>query len=119
VRLVAFGPAAARAPRQDLLENVTLAPLTPPLAAGVPVQAACFRLAPGGRIARHPAAVPQILAVVAGSGWVSGSDGREEEIDAGRAAFWEAGESHETRSDEGMTAIVIEGEGLRPCQPAE
>ena len=112
--LVDFRPEAARTPREDLLENVTRAPLTAPLSAGVPIQAACFRLAPGGRIARHPASVPQILAVVAGSGWVSGSDGREEEIAAGRAAFWAAGESHETRTGEGMTAIVLEGEGLRP-----
>jgi hypothetical protein len=33
------------------LEGVTIAPLTPPGR----LQAAIFRLAPGGRIARHPA----------------------------------------------------------------
>ena len=115
--LIDFGPAAARTPREELLENVSVAPLTAPLAGGARVQAACFRLAPGGRIARHPATGPQILAVVAGSGWVSGPDGREEEIVAGRAAFWAAGESHETRTHAGMTAIVLEGEGVAPFAP--
>jgi len=114
VLLVDFGPGVARVPPNDLLENVTLAPLTPPIASGMSVQAACFRLTPGGRIVRHPATVPQILAVVAGSGWVSGADGREERIEAGRAAFWEAGEGHETRTDDGLEAIVIEAEDLRP-----
>jgi len=114
VLLVDFGPGAARVPPNDLLESVTLAPLTTPLGSGASVQAAYFRLASGGQIVRHPATVPQILAVVAGSGWVSGADGREERIEAGRAAFWEAGESHETRSDDGLEAIVIEAEGLRP-----
>jgi quercetin dioxygenase-like cupin family protein len=117
VLFVDFGPEAARTPREDLLEHVTRAPLTAPLATGAPFQAACFRLAPGGRIARHPASVPQILAVIAGAGWVSGDDGHEHPIETGHAAFWEAGESHETRTDEGLTAIVIEGDGLRPYAP--
>ncbi len=116
MRFVDFRPEVARRPAEELLENVTRAPLTPPLARGVPVQAACFRLASGGRIARHPASVPQILAVVAGSGWVSGSDGREEPIEAGIAVFWETGESHETRTDDGLTAIILEGEGVRPFE---
>jgi quercetin dioxygenase-like cupin family protein len=116
VLLVDFRPEVARRPAEELLEDVTRAPLTPPLARGAPVQAACFRLAPGGRIARHPASVPQILAVIEGSGWVSGSDGREEPIEAGIAVFWEAGESHETRTDDGMTTIILEGEGVRPFE---
>ena len=94
--------------------GVTLAPLTEPLARGARFQAACFRLAPGGRIGRHPATVPQLLAVVDGSGWVSGADGVPEEIRAGEAVVWEAGEEHETRTDTGLTAIVIESPDLRP-----
>ena len=89
--------------------GVTLSPLTEALARGAAVQAACFRLDPGGVIGRHPATVPQILAVVEGTGWVSGPDGVEHEIGPGDAAFWDTGEEHETRTESGLTAIVIEG----------
>ena len=102
----------------ERLEGVTVAPLTQPLAAGSPVQAAVFRLAAGGRIARHPATVPQLLVVVDGSGRVSGGDGRPREIAAGDAAFWDGGEEHETTTDGGLTAVIIEGEGLRPYSSA-
>jgi quercetin dioxygenase-like cupin family protein len=109
-----FGTDVAYAPREDLLEGVTVAPLTAPLAAGAPVQAAIFRLAPKGRIIRHPATVPQILAVLEGAGSVSGADGEFEPIAAGEAVFWAAGEQHETRTDEGLTALILEGDGVRP-----
>ena len=99
-------------PRDPRLEGVTIAPLTPPGA----VQAAIFRLAPGGRIARHPATVPQILAVLEGDGRVSGADGELEPIAAGEAVFWSAGEEHETVSDGGLTALVLEAEGLTPSR---
>jgi quercetin dioxygenase-like cupin family protein len=84
-----------------------------PLASGSPVQAAIFRIASGGRISRHPASVPQILAVIEGSGTVSGANGDVETIAAGEAVFWGHGEEHETTSAEGMTAIVLEGAGLQ------
>ena len=95
--------------------GVTIAPLTASLVKGVPVQAACFRIAPGGRIGRHPASVPQLLAVIEGSGWVSGGDGEPRPIGAGEAVWWESGEEHETWTESGLTAIVIEGEGVAPA----
>jgi quercetin dioxygenase-like cupin family protein len=101
-------------PREELLDNVTIAPLTPPLRGGGPVQAAIFRLAPNGRIGRHPATVPQILAVLEGSGRVGGSDGTFEPITAGEAVFWAAGEEHETVSDHGLTALILEADDLEP-----
>jgi quercetin dioxygenase-like cupin family protein len=110
---VRFSADDAFSPREELLEGVTIAPLTAPLAAGTPVQAAIFRLAPGGRIARHPASVGQILAVLEGSGTVSGAQGQIEPIATGEAVFWEQGEEHETTSAEGMTALVIEAAGLQ------
>lgn len=105
-----FDAASAFTPNQELLERVTIAPLTPPDA----VKAAIFRLAAGGRIVRHPATVPQILAVLEGEGRVSGADGEFETIAAGEAVFWEAGEVHETVSDDGLTALVLEAAELRP-----
>jgi quercetin dioxygenase-like cupin family protein len=114
VRKLNFGPAAARTLADDRLDGVTVAPLTEPLARGAAVQAACFRVAAGGRVARHPAAADQILAVVEGRGWVSTGDGPEEPIEAGEAVYWRRGEEHETRTDTGLTAIVIEAESLAP-----
>jgi quercetin dioxygenase-like cupin family protein len=100
-------------PEDARLDGVTIAPLTSSMREGAPFQAAIFRLAPGGRMARHPAAVPQLLAVLEGSGVVSGADGVEEPIHAGEAVVWAAGEQHETRSDGGLVALVLEGVGLR------
>jgi quercetin dioxygenase-like cupin family protein len=104
-----FASEVAFVPRGDLLERVTVAPLTPSIFEGSPIQAAIFRVAPGGRLARHPATLPQILAVLEGSGEVSGEDGVAEPIAAGEAVFWSQGEEHETRSASGLTALIIEG----------
>ncbi|MBD0339303.1 MAG: cupin domain-containing protein [Thermoleophilia bacterium] len=108
----AFGADAAFAPFDDRLIGVTLAPLTSSLAQGAPFQAAVFRLAPGGRIARHRADVPQVLAVLEGAGEVSGEDGVAEPITAGEAVFWAEGEEHATASVDGLTALIVEGPGL-------
>jgi quercetin dioxygenase-like cupin family protein len=109
-----FGADVAFAPREELLEGVTVAPLSRPISQGSAFQAAVFRLAPGGRIARHPATYPQILAVLDGSGEVNGAGGIDEQIAAGEAVFWPAGEEHETKTAAGLTALIIEGDGLEP-----
>jgi quercetin dioxygenase-like cupin family protein len=112
VERFSFASDVAFVPRGDLLDRVTVAPLTPSIFEGSRVQAAIFRVAPGGRIVRHPATVPQILAVLDGSGEVSGADGVDVPIEAGEAVFWRGGEEHETRSAGGLTALIIEGEDL-------
>ena len=109
-----FGADVAFAPREELLDRATIAPLSAPMALGAPFQAAVFRLAPGGRIARHPATIPQILAVLEGSGEVSGQGGVDEPIEAGEAVFWQRGEEHEVKTATGLTALIIEGDGLEP-----
>ena len=107
-----FGSDIAFAPREELLDGVTVAPLSRSIFHGSPFQAAVFRVAPGGRIARHPASYPQVLAVLEGSGKVSGASGVDEPIEAGEAVFWQAGEEHETKTADGLTALIIEGDGL-------
>jgi quercetin dioxygenase-like cupin family protein len=74
--------------------------------------AVVIEIAPGGLVARHPAVVPQLFVVARGSGWVSGADGEREPIRAGEAVLWERGEEHESGSDTGMTALVVEAESL-------
>jgi quercetin dioxygenase-like cupin family protein len=112
VERFSFASGVAFVPRGDLLDRVTVAPLTAPFEDGLLVQAAIFRFEPGGRLRRHPATFPQILAVLEGSGEVSGADGVDEPIEAGEAVFWHGGEEHETRSAGGLTALIIEGENL-------
>ena len=58
--------------------------------------------------------MPQILAVLEGSGEVSGADGVAEPIGPGEAVFWRQGEEHETMSAAGLTALILEGDGLEP-----
>lgn len=111
---LAFGAGFAFAPRDDRLESVTVAPLTGSIFAGAPFQAAVFRLGPGGRIARHPADTPQILAVLEGEVEVSGDEGAVELLRAGEAVYWRQGEDHETSSAGGAAALILEGEGLEP-----
>ena len=67
-----FGSEVAFVPGGDLLVGVTVAPLTPPISEESRIQVAIFRVSPGGRLLRHHATYPQILAVLEGSGEVSG-----------------------------------------------
>jgi quercetin dioxygenase-like cupin family protein len=76
------------------------------------LQAVVIRIGPGGIVGRHPAASAQLFVAVEGSGWVSGADGRREPIAAGEAVAWEKGEEHESGSDEGLTALVVEAARL-------
>jgi quercetin dioxygenase-like cupin family protein len=112
VERFSFSSDVAFVPRGDLLDRVTVAPLTAPFEEGSLIQAAIFRFAPGGRLRRHPATFPQILAVLEGSGEVSGADGVAEPIVAGEAVYLHEGEEHEMKSGVGLTALIIEGESL-------
>ncbi len=67
-------------------------------------------LRPGGVIGRHPAAARQLLVLLSGDATVSGGDGSPVGLDPGQAAVWERGELHETRTEHGLTALVLEGE---------
>lgn len=69
-----------------------------------------IRLAEGGVLGRHPAIVDQLFYVVDGDGWVAGDNGARAPIRTGQAAYWSAGEEHESGSDGGMTALVIEAQ---------
>lgn len=81
-----------------------------PMAPGAHVVVAT--LSPGGTIGRHPAVVDQCLVLVEGDAEVSGEDGVSHVIRPGAAALWSAGESHETRTQNGLTALVVEAQGL-------
>jgi quercetin dioxygenase-like cupin family protein len=107
-----FGDDVAFVPRGDLLEGVRVAPLTQPFEEGALVQAAIFRFEPGGRLKRHLATIPEIFAVLEGSGEVSGANGVDEPIGTGEAVFWLEGDDQEMKSEAGLTVLVIQGKSL-------
>jgi quercetin dioxygenase-like cupin family protein len=79
-------------------------------------QIGCFHIEPGGVVGFHQATVPQLFLCVSGSGWVRGVEERHTPIAPGQAAFWEAGEWHESGSEAGMLAIVVEGTQVDPTR---
>src|SRR5215470_122909 len=79
-------------------------------------QLGCLHLGPGGVLGYHPATTRQLLLVVAGGGWVRAGAGERRPIATGQAAYWEPGEEHETATDTGLTAIILESDSLEPAQ---
>lgn len=77
-------------------------------------QVSCFYIDPGGKIGNHQAATRQLFLVVQGQGWVKSGRAEPIPIRAGQAAFWEEGEWHESGTETGMMAVVIEGDDLEP-----
>ncbi|UCZ55092.1 cupin domain-containing protein [Bacillus shivajii] len=78
------------------------------------VQIGCMHLEANGIIGYHHAVVPQLLLVVAGEGWVQSDDSPKIRVKTGDAIYWKQGEGHETSTNSGLTAIVIESEELNP-----
>lgn len=78
------------------------------------VQIGCFYVRPDGVIGLHQAVGPQLFLVVHGEGWARGKDESRTPIHFGQAVYWEHGEWHETGSQNGLTAIVMEGSKLEP-----
>lgn len=76
----------------------------------------CMIIGHNGVIGYHPASGDQLFLVVQGEGSVRAGDEAPVAIRAGEAAFWQAGEGHETTSNAGLTAIVIEAEQLDPAR---
>ena len=74
----------------------------------------CIRLDAGGLLGRHRAVNTQLFCVIEGQGVVSGDDEEFLPIETGQAALWEPGEMHETRTENGLVAIVVAGKNLDP-----
>lgn len=72
----------------------------------------CMHLDANGVIGYHQAVVPQLLLLVNGEGWVRGETNEYIKVQSGDAVFWDKDEWHETKTDTGLTAIVIESEEL-------
>jgi quercetin dioxygenase-like cupin family protein len=75
----------------------------------------CMHLGKNGLIGFHQAVGAQLLLIVSGEGLVSIDQEEYYKVQSGDAVFWEKDEWHETKSDNGLTAIVIESERLNPA----
>lgn len=74
----------------------------------------CIHLEENGVVGYHQAVSPQLLLIVSGEGFVRGEQEEHFKVEAGDAIFWNKGEWHETKTDTGLMAIVIESEELSP-----
>ncbi|MET3729389.1 hypothetical protein ABID52_002970 [Fictibacillus halophilus] len=81
----------------------------------MPAHIGCVHLEAGGVIGYHKAVIPQLLLLVSGEGEVCGEDQVMHKINKGEAVFWIKGEYHETSTNGGLTAIIIESEMLEPA----
>ena len=77
------------------------------------VQIGCMFLEENGVIGYHQAAIPQLLLITAGEGKVRGKNDSFVNVRQGDAVYWEEGEWHETKTEKGLVAIVIEGKDLK------
>ena len=74
----------------------------------------CVHLEENGIIGFHQAVIPQLLIIVSGVGYVRGEKNEWFQVRSGDAVFWDKEEWHETKTDMGLTAIVIESEDIKP-----
>ncbi|WP_066060003.1 cupin domain-containing protein [Robertmurraya korlensis] len=76
----------------------------------------CMYLEENGVIGYHQAVSPQLLLIMNGEGYVRGDKEEYIKVQSGDAVFWEKDEWHETKTDTGLTAIVIESQELNPSK---
>lgn len=74
----------------------------------------CMHLGANGLIGYHQAVGPQLLLIISGEGLVSVDREEYIKVQPGDAVFWEKDEWHETKTANGLTAIVIESGELDP-----
>lgn len=79
-------------------------------------QVSCLYLGPNGNVGYHQAVTPQLFLVVQGEGWARNETSKRVPISMGHAVFWDKDEWHESGTNAGLIAIVIESEVLNPSE---
>jgi quercetin dioxygenase-like cupin family protein len=80
-----------------------------------PTNIGCMHLDENGIVGYHQAVVPQLLLILNGEGCVRNEKDEYFKVHSGDAVFWDKDEWHETKTNVGLTAIVIESEELTPA----
>jgi hypothetical protein len=75
-----------------------------------------IRFDPGGSICCYPAVAPQLFLIVPGEEWVRGIASDQTRIKAGQAAYWEKESGHESGTEAGLTAMIIERVHIDPAE---
>ncbi|MDN8592539.1 hypothetical protein B2I21_10175 [Chryseobacterium mucoviscidosis] len=88
------------------------AEITPILRSTSACHVAQLKLSAGESVGLHPAVGEQLFLVLDGEGWVEGETGERVVVRSGEAAYWTNGENHQSGSETGLTALLIEGEEL-------
>ncbi len=109
MKMLQFDRDAGRSIRQYGSVNVGFSGIARILSAA---QIGAIHFSPGGTVGYHQAVTRQLFLVVEGSGWVRGGTEERSPISAAQAVLWEQGEWHESGSEPGMTAIVIEADDI-------
>jgi len=71
---------------------------------------------PNERVSHQYAQTQQLIMIVDGEGWVKSGKGEIYAIKKGQAAFWKINELHESGTETGMTAVIIEGIDIDPIE---
>ena len=109
MKVVDFYPQNSRPVTEFGSRNAFISPLA---RLDAETQIHCIYFQPGGIVGYHPALGHQLFFVVQGKGWVRGEKGDRVWITSGQGVYWEPGEGHESGTDEGMVAIIVEAESL-------
>ncbi|WP_405097082.1 cupin [Oceanobacillus sp. FSL H7-0719] len=80
-----------------------------------PTNIGCMHLDENGIVGYHQAVVPQLLLILKGEGYVRNEQDEYFKVESGEAVFWGKDEWHETKTEVGLTAIVVESEELTPA----
>lgn len=76
----------------------------------------CAYLDANGSIGYHPATNSQLFLVVQGQGWVRDESSERTLIKEGQAAYWDKDEWHESGTETGLVAIIVEGVNVDPAK---
>lgn len=75
------------------------------------------RFAAGDWLAKHPAGMWQVFAVVSGQGFVTGEDDVRHAVGPGTAVVWEPGEQHASWATTDLVVVIAQS-SARPDVPA-
>lgn len=75
-------------------------------------QVSFMELGPNGILGLHQADVDQLFIVIKGTGWTKTNNTSRVQINEGDCVFRNKGEWHETTTQTGLKAVIIEGINL-------
>ena len=106
MRILRYDSGAGREIKEYNSSNVFISPILQ-IEKGAVIHLMSFD--PHGIIGSHQAVGPQVMLIAQGEGWVRSEGPEPIPVAEGDAVFWDLGEWHESGSESGMTALVIEG----------